>query len=188
MRPIKNINSKRSFAQIASLKAMATPVRHRPSQGSTSRVRSWKWPPFRGRRSICAQMAAINIYQGILGVLERIHPALAVSRHRTSLRALVDQAFSGCLPARNSKEGSRAWQLLCCARRISLYANDAAVRSLHARNVSPATLDHDPGAALALVTWAQREDPLVRWKNPRQSDYGRVRDLRATEHSVVSAL
>jgi hypothetical protein len=41
----------------------------------------------------------------------------------------------------------------------TLYGNEAAVKSLHARSASPAAPSYDSGAILALVTWAQRDDP-----------------------------
>jgi Haem-binding domain/Cytochrome P460 len=41
----------------------------------------------------------------------------------------------------------------------TLYGNDAAARSLDARSAVPATPLYGQGAVLALVTWAQRDDP-----------------------------
>jgi hypothetical protein len=41
----------------------------------------------------------------------------------------------------------------------TLYGNEAAVKSLDARSASPAAPHYDPGSVLALVTWAQRDDP-----------------------------
>ncbi len=41
----------------------------------------------------------------------------------------------------------------------TLYGNENAVKSLHARSASPAAPVYDPGAVLALATWAQRDDP-----------------------------
>jgi hypothetical protein len=41
----------------------------------------------------------------------------------------------------------------------TLYGNEAAVKSLHARSPSPAAPSYDQGAVVALVTWAQRDDP-----------------------------
>jgi Haem-binding domain/Cytochrome P460 len=46
------------------------------------------------------------------------------------------------------------------ARTLStLYGNEAAARSMQARSASPAAPAYGPGAVLALVTWAQRDDP-----------------------------
>ena len=41
----------------------------------------------------------------------------------------------------------------------ALYGNEAAAKSLHARSASPTAPSYDQGAVLALVTWAQRDDP-----------------------------
>ena len=41
----------------------------------------------------------------------------------------------------------------------TLYGNEAAARALHARSASPAAPSYDHGSVLALVTWAQRDDP-----------------------------
>ena len=41
----------------------------------------------------------------------------------------------------------------------TLYGNETAVKSLHARSESPATVSYAQGAVLALVTWTQRDDP-----------------------------
>jgi hypothetical protein len=50
----------------------------------------------------------------------------------------------------------------------TLYGNEAAAKSLHARSASPAAPSYDPGAVLALVTWAQRDDP--HWFGARIAD------------------
>ena len=41
----------------------------------------------------------------------------------------------------------------------TLFGNEIAVRSLHERGISPSLPGYDHGAVLALVTWAQRDDP-----------------------------
>jgi len=44
----------------------------------------------------------------------------------------------------------------------TLYGNEAAMRSVHPRNPAPSAAsdaDYAPGSVLALVTWAQRDDP-----------------------------
>jgi hypothetical protein len=41
----------------------------------------------------------------------------------------------------------------------TLYGNEAAAKSVHARSASPAAAAYDQGAVLALVTWVQRDDP-----------------------------
>lgn len=41
----------------------------------------------------------------------------------------------------------------------TLYGNEVAARSMQARSASPAAPAYEQGAVLALVTWAQRDDP-----------------------------
>jgi hypothetical protein len=41
----------------------------------------------------------------------------------------------------------------------TLYGNEAAAKSVHARSASPAAPVYAPGSVLALVTWVQRDDP-----------------------------
>ncbi len=41
----------------------------------------------------------------------------------------------------------------------TLYGNDAAVKSVQARSAVPAAPPYEQGSVLALVTWAQRDDP-----------------------------
>jgi hypothetical protein len=41
----------------------------------------------------------------------------------------------------------------------TLYGNEAAIASLHARSRSSDAPNYDPGTVLALVTWVQRDDP-----------------------------
>ena len=41
----------------------------------------------------------------------------------------------------------------------TLYGNEAAIQSAHSRTPALGTITYKPGSVLALVTWAQREDP-----------------------------
>lgn len=41
----------------------------------------------------------------------------------------------------------------------TLYGNETAVRSLHARSAAPIAPDYEQGSVLALITWVQRDDP-----------------------------
>jgi hypothetical protein len=64
MRPIKNITSRRFFAQIISFKPMTTAANLLPQRPRRA-VAVMELASIRGSRSIGVEMVANNIYQGI---------------------------------------------------------------------------------------------------------------------------